>query len=172
MLANPNTMAKRQATVVLMLLMCSLAFTSASSSTTEVDHDEANLLVHGEAGASWTTTLGVNATQHALFVVTCTTCEATVLSGQDTIASGTGGLHHLHQAETSEDLVLRIDFLNEESASVLACASTMASLQDRPAPGASADTTLLATSEAGDVWWVDDQPVRLDAGWSGGSLGS
>lgn len=169
MLANPNTMAKRQATVVLMLLMCSLAFTSASSSTTEVDHDEANLLVHGEAGASWTTTLGVNATQHALFVVTCTTCEATVLSGQDTIASGTGGLYHLHQAETSEDLVLRIDFLNEESASVLACASTMASLQDRPAPGASADTTLLATSEAGDVWWVDDQPVRLDAGWSGGS---
>ena len=170
MLGNPQTMAKRQAAVVLVLLMCSLAFTSVSSSTTEVVDDEARMLVHGEPGGTWTTTLDVEASQTGLFVVSCASCESTVLDAQGTtVQRDTGGLHLMRSPEVSEQMTLRIDFTEQDTADVLVFASTMDPLPQRPAPGTQASSTVLPTSQPGDVWWADTQPVRLNAGWSGAS---
>ncbi|MGB1623701.1 MAG: hypothetical protein ACPHCZ_03195, partial [Candidatus Poseidoniaceae archaeon] len=119
-------MAKRQAAVVLVLLMCSLAFTSVSSSTTEVVDDEARMLVHGEPGGTWTTTLDVEASQTGLFVVSCASCESTVLDAQGTtVQRDTGGLHLMRSPEVSEQMTLRIDFTEQDTADVLVFASTM-----------------------------------------------
>ena len=164
-------MAKRWAAVMLGLLMCSLATTSASASTSVVE-DEARVLVHGEAGASWTTTLDLDAAQQGLFVVSCLTCEATVSDAQgNTLEADTGGMEFIHLAEVAETLAFTIAFNEEESAEVLTIASTIVTLPQRPAPGTAAETTMLAMSQFGDVWWSESDPVRLNTGWSGASTG-
>ncbi|MEC7110841.1 MAG: hypothetical protein VXX03_01740, partial [Candidatus Thermoplasmatota archaeon] len=68
-------MAKRGAAVMLGLLLCSLALASTSANTTVVQ-DETRVLIHGEAGASWTTTLDLTASHMGLFWVSCIACEA------------------------------------------------------------------------------------------------
>ena len=168
LLGNPRNMAKRIAAVVLGLLMCSLAFTAVSASTTEVVQDEARMLIHGEAGASWTTTLDVGASHNGLVSVSCATCEATLRDAQgSTLEQGNGGLDVVHHANADERLTLQVDFVEEERADVLTVASTMEALEERPAPGTTAGSTLLAKTQPGDAWWVDTSPLRLDAGWDG-----
>ena len=170
MLGNPRAMAKRQAAVVLALLTCSLAFTSVSATTTEAVHEEARMLVHGQAGDSWTTTLDVSATKNSLFSVSCTTCEATVSSPEgSTLGHGIGGLELIHRPDVSGALTLRVDFVDEEHAEVLTVASTMEALGERPAPGVAASTTMLPITQAGDAWWVNADPLRLNAGWDEGA---
>ena len=163
-------MAKRHAAVMLVLLACSLAFSSVSATTTEVVHEEARMLVHGQAGDSWTTTLAVSAAHDSLFSVSCTMCETTVSSAEgNTLGHGIGGLELVHRPDVNEQLTLRIDFVDEEQAEVLTVASTMVALEERPAPGVAASTTLLPMTQSGDAWWVDAAPLRLDAGWDEGS---
>ena len=94
-------MAKRGAAVMLGLLLCSLALASTSANTTEVE-DETRVIVHGEAGASWTTTLDLDASLQGLFWVSCLACEATVSDAQgNTLVQETGGIEHIHVAEVS-----------------------------------------------------------------------
>ena len=171
LLENPQVMAKRGAAVMLGLLLCSLALASTSANTTVVQ-DETRVLIHGEAGASWTTTLDLDASHLGLFWISCIACEATVSDAQDnTLVQETGGMEHIHVAEVSATLTLTITFVDEESAEVVTFASTMATLSDRPAPGAVAATTTLAMSQTGDLWWSGVHPVQLNAVWSGASTG-
>ena len=164
-------MAKRGAAVMLGLLLCSLALASTSANTTVVE-DETRVLIHGEAGASWTTTLDLDASHLGLFWVSCLACEATVSDAQgNTLVQETGGMEHIHVAEVSATLTLTIAFVDEERAEVVTFASTMATLSDRPAPGSVAATTMLAMSQTGDVWWSGVHPVQLNAVWSGASTG-
>ena len=101
-------MAKRGAAVMLGLLLCSLALASTSATTTVVE-EETRVLVHGEAGASWTTTLDLDASHHGLFWVSCLACEATVSDAQgSTLAQETGGIEHIHTAEVRATLTLTV----------------------------------------------------------------
>jgi len=168
MLANRTCMAKRGAAALLMLLLCSLTVASGSASTTEIAREEAWYSVHGEAGSSWSTTLDLDVDQRGLFAVTCTSCEARVTDDAgSTVASAVGGLHLIHVAEASSTFNLAVDFVVEEQARAMTLASTLVDLEQRPPPGASVEAAVLSLSTAGDLWWVDADHVRLDAGWEG-----
>lgn len=168
MLGDPVTMAKRGAAALLVLLMCSLPFATVSADTTLVTRDEEGLVVQGDAGAAWSATLDLDATQRGLFVVACGSCEASVQDAAGTtLASGVSGLDLTHRPEAAGTWTLHVIFVVEESATVLLLASTMADVPNRPAPGDDVSSTVLVPSESGDTWWTGTDHVRLDGGWQG-----
>ena len=63
MLANPTSMAKRGAAALLALLMCSMSLATVSADTLHAVHDEAVLVVTGEAGSTWSGNLSLDAEQ-------------------------------------------------------------------------------------------------------------
>lgn len=168
MLGDRTSMAKRGAAALLVLLLCSLTVASSSASTTEVAREGAWYSVLGEAGASWSTSLDLDANQRGLFAVACTSCEARVTDDQgNTMTSAVGGLQLIHVAETSSTFTLAVEFVAEEEAMALALGSTMVELDQRPPPGATVEAAVLPVSTVGEAWWVGTDRVRLDAGWDG-----
>ncbi|MCH1411358.1 MAG: hypothetical protein L7U48_04670, partial [Candidatus Poseidoniaceae archaeon] len=161
-------MAKRGAAALFVLLMCSLPFSTVSADTTLVTRDEEGLVVQGDAGATWSATLDLDATQRGLFVVSCGSCEASVEDAAGTtLASGVSGLDLTHRPEAAGTWTLHVTFVVEESATVILLASTMADVPNRPAPGDDVSSTVLVPSESGDTWWTGTDDVRLDGGWQG-----
>lgn len=168
MLANPTSMAKRGAAALLALLMCSMSLATVSADTLHAVHDEAVLVVTGEAGSTWSGNLSLDAEQRGLFVTTCGSCHAEVSDEAGSVrANGTGGLHFTILPEAATEMTLTVTFIEDETATVLLLRSSMEEAQHRPVPGEVIDTTRLTASAPGDAWWTGTDDVRLDAGWEG-----
>ncbi|HIH52971.1 MAG TPA: hypothetical protein HA286_01710, partial [Candidatus Poseidoniaceae archaeon] len=129
-------MAKRGAAALLALLMCSMSLATVSADTLHAVHDEAVLVVTGEAGSTWSGNLSLDAEQRGLFVTSCGSCHAEVSDEAGSVqANGTGGLHFTILPEAATEMTLTVTFIEDETATVLLLGSSMEEAQHRPVPG-------------------------------------